>query len=72
MKVIEPVNLELSVPPMEILGFESRFLTINVRTPSNFSVQLLTGRAGDRFERDPDLVSRNSAVREKVVSDGRD
>ena len=73
VKVIEPVNLELSVPPMEILELELNSSVINApHTPGNFSIQFRGGGPGNRFKRDTNFVGANGTSREKVVSDGRD
>ena len=49
----------------------SYFKIINVHTPNDFSVHLITSGTRDGFERDTDFMGGNCTVREKFVSGGR-
>jgi hypothetical protein len=42
---------------------------MNVHTPSDLSVHLITSGAGNGFERDANFMGGNCTIREKVVSD---
>jgi hypothetical protein len=50
VKVIEPVNLELSVPPAECFNIRAEVLTTITHTPGKFSVHFII--FSERFERD--------------------